>query len=196
MEVKRRGRRPGRSGAREEIAEAARHQFAELGYDRTTIRSVAAEAGVDPALVIHYFESKQRLFVQAVELPFPPEGLTAQLASGPRSQIGERVVRFVLSVLADDEARVRWIGLIRSAVSEPEATRVFREILSTRIFRPIAEELGADEAPLRASLAGSQVVGLVMARHIVHIEPLASLEEERLVQAIAPTIQRYLAGPL
>ena len=81
-------------------------------------------------------------------------------------------------------------------MTEPEATRVFREILSTRIFRPLAEELGMDEAPLRASLAGSQIVGVVMARHIVSIEPLASLDDERLVDAIAPTIQRYLTGPL
>ena len=106
------------------------------------------------------------------------------------------MVRFILSVLADDEARARWIGLIRSAVTEPEATRVFREILSTRIFRPLAEQLGMDEAPLRASLAGSQIVGVVMARHIFSIEPLASLDDERLAGAIAPTIQRYLTAPL
>ena len=105
------------------------------------------------------------------------------------------MVRFILSVLADDEARARWIGLIRSAVTEPEATR-FREILSARIFRPLAEQLGMDEAPLRASLAGSQIVGVVMARHIVGIEPLASLDDERLAGAIAPTIQRYLTAPL
>lgn len=195
MAVKR-GRRPGPTETPAAICSAATRQFAELGYDRTTIRSIAAEAGVDPALVIHHFGSKQRLFVEAVELPFPPAELIAQLASGPRSQVGERVVRFILSVLADDEARARWIGLIRSAVTEPEATRVFREILSTRIFRPLAEQLGMDEAPLRASLAGSQIVGVVMARHIVSIEPLASLDDERLVGAIAPTIQRYLTAPL
>lgn len=195
MAVKR-GRRPGPTETPAAIRAAATRQFSELGFDRTTIRSVAAEAGVDPALVIHHFGSKQRLFVEAVQVPFPPEDLIAQLAGGPRSQVGERVVRFVLSVLADDEARARWIGLIRSAVTEPEATRVFREILSTRIFRPLAEQLGMDEAPLRASLAGSQIVGVVMARHIVLIEPLASLEEERLVDAVAPTIQRYLAEPL
>jgi AcrR family transcriptional regulator len=194
MAVKKRGRRPGTSGTREEIARAARKQFSELGFDRATIRSIAAEAGVDPALVIHHFGSKQRLFVEAVELPFPPEQLIDQLASGPRSQVGERTIRFILSVLADEDARARWIGLLRAAVTEPEATRVFREILTTRIFRPLAEQLGMDEAPLRASLAGSQIVGLVMARHVVHVEPLASLDEERLIKAIAPTIQRYLTG--
>jgi AcrR family transcriptional regulator len=191
-----RGRRPGPTATPDAIRKAATRQFSELGYDRATVRSIAREAEVDPALVIHHFGSKQRLFVEAVELPFPPEELISELASGPRSEVGERVVRFVLSVLADDEARARWIGLIRSAVTEPEATRVFREILTTRIFRPLAEQLGMDEAPLRATLAGSQVVGLVMARHIVLIEPLASLEEERLVDAIAPTIQRYLTEPI
>jgi AcrR family transcriptional regulator len=195
MAVKR-GRRPGPTETPETIRAAATHQFADLGFDRATIRSIAAEAGVNPALVIHHFGSKQRLFIEAVQLPFPPEELIAQLARGPRSEVGERVLRFILSVLADEEARARWIGLIRSAVTEPEATRVFREILSTRIFRPLAEQLGMDEAPLRASLAGSQIVGVVMARHIVLIEPLASLEEERLVDTIAPTIQRYLTAPL
>lgn len=195
MAVKR-GRRPGPTETPAAIRAAATRQFSELGFDRATIRSIAAEAGVDPALVIHHFGSKQRLFVEAVQLPFPPEELIAQLAAGRRSEVGERAVRFLLSVLANDEARARWVGLIRAAVTEPEATRVFREILSTRIFRPLAEALGADEAPLRAALAGSQIVGVVMARHIVLIEPLASLEEERLVDALAPTIQRYLCGPL
>ena len=195
MAVKR-GRRPGPTETPETIRAAARRQFSELGFDRATIRSIAAEAGVDPALVIHHFGSKQRLFVEAVQLPFPPEQLITQLATGPRSQVRERAVRFILSVLADDDARARWLGLIRSAVTEPEATRVFREILTTRIFRPLAEQLGMDEAPLRASLAGSQIVGLVMARHIVLVEPLASLDEERLVAGLAPTIQRYLVGPL
>ena len=195
MAVKR-GRRPGATETPEAIRAAARRQFAELGFDRATIRSIAAEAGVDPALVIHHFGSKQRLFVESVQLPFPPEQLIAQLASGPRSQVGERVIRFVLSVLADQDARARWLGLIRAAVTEPEATRALREIVATRIFRPLAEQLGMDDAPLRASLAGSQIIGLVMARHIVLVEPIASLDEERLVEALAPTLQRYLVGPL
>jgi AcrR family transcriptional regulator len=195
MAVKR-GRRPGPTETPEAIRVAATRQFSEVGFDRATIRSIAAEAGVDPALVIHHFGSKQRLFVESVQLPFPPEELIAQLASGPRSQVGERAIRFILSVLANDDARARWLGLIRSAVTEPEATRVFREILTTRIFRPLAEQLGMDDAPLRASLAGSQVIGLVMARHIVLVEPIASLDEDRLVEVVAPTLQRYLAGPL
>jgi|Tabmets5t2r1_1033131.scaffolds.fasta_scaffold44744_2 AcrR family transcriptional regulator len=195
MAVKR-GRRPGPTQTPNAIQAAARRQFSAVGFDRATIRSIAAEAGCDPALVIHHFGSKHRLFIEAVQLPFPPEDLVAELAAGPRSQVGERVVRFILAVMANDDARERWMGLLRSAVTEPEATRVFREILSARVFGPLAEQLGMEDAPLRASLAGSQIIGLFMARHIVLVEPIASLGEEQLVSAYAPTIQRYLAGPL
>jgi len=191
-----RGRRPGPTATPDAIRTAATRQFSALGFDRATIRSIAAEAGVDPALVLHHFGSKQRLFVEAVQLPFPPEDLIAELAAGPRSKVGERAVRFLFGVLANDDARTRWIGLIRSGVAEPEAARVLREILATRIFAPLAEAMGLDEAPLRGSLVGSQIVGLVMARHIIGVEPLASLEPERLARILAPTVQRYLTAPL
>jgi AcrR family transcriptional regulator len=194
--VKRRGRRPGASGARDEIAEAARRQFAELGYDRTTIRSVAAEAGVDPALVLHYFGSKQRLFLEAVDLPFEASDLVEQLQKGPRAKVGERVARFALGVLEDPDARARWTGMIRSAASDPDAAAILREVLTRRIFEPLAEALGFDDARLRANLASSQIVGLVMARYVIGIEPLASVRPETIESAIAPTLQRYFVGAL
>lgn len=196
MAVKRRGRRPGQSGTREGIAEAARHQFAELGYDRTTIRSVAAEAGVDPALVIHYFGSKQQLFLAAIELPFQVSDLVERLQSGPRREVGERVVRFALEVLGDPEGRERWTGMIRAAASDADAAAILREVLTQRIFEPLAEALGSDDAQLRANLASSQMVGLVMARYVIGIEPLASASAETIASAIAPTLQRYLVGEL
>jgi AcrR family transcriptional regulator len=196
VQVKPRGRRPGSSGAREAIAEAARHQFAALGYDRTTIRSVAAEAGVDPALVIHYFASKQRLFLAAIELPFDVSELVERLESGPRTEVGERVARFAFEVLGDSDARARWTGMIRAAASDPGAAEILREVLTERIFEPLAEALGSADAQLRANLASSQMVGLVMARYVIAIEPLASADPNTLAAAIAPTIQRYLVEPL
>jgi AcrR family transcriptional regulator len=196
MSVKRRGRRPGQSDTREGIAQAARRQFAELGYDRTTIRSVAAEARVDPALVIHYFGSKQQLFLAAVELPIDVEELVERLRNGPRSKVGERVVHFALGVLAQPEGRARWAGLIRAAASDPDAAAVLRELVTRRIFEPLAEALGSDDAQLRANLASSQMVGLVMARYVIAIEPLASTADETIASAIAPTIQRYLVGEI
>jgi AcrR family transcriptional regulator len=196
MSVKARGRRHGPSGTREAIANAARRQFAELGYDRTTIRSVAAEAGVDPALVLHFFGKKQQLFLAAVELPFEVSELVERLHSGPRSQVGERVARFALEVLADPEARARWTGLIRAAASDPDAANILRDVLAKRIFVPLAEALGSEDAALRANLASSQMVGLVMARYVIGIEPLASAGDDTIASAIAPTIQRYLVGRL
>jgi AcrR family transcriptional regulator len=194
--VKRRGRRPGPSRTREAIAEASRRQFAELGYDRTTIRSVAAEARVDPALVHHYFESKQQLFLAAVELPFDVADLLEQLRSGPRAEVGERIAQFALGVLRNPEALARWTGMIRAAASDPDAAAVLRDVLNERIFEPLAEALGSDNAQLRANLASSQMVGMVMARYVIAIEPLASADDETIAAAIAPTIQRYLVGPL
>jgi AcrR family transcriptional regulator len=194
--VKRRGRRPGPSGTREGIAQAARRQFAALGYDRTTIRSIAAEAGVDPALVVHYFGSKQRLFLTAIELPFEVTDLVAQLESGPRDKVGERVAQFALEVLGDPGARARWTGMIRAAASDPDAAGILREVLNRQIFEPLAEALGSEDAQLRANLASSQMVGLVMARYVIGIEPLASADAETVAAAIAPTLQRYLVEPL
>lgn len=196
MTAKRAGRRPGTSGTREAILAAARRQFGELGYDRTTLRGVAAEAGVDAALVVHFFGSKQRLFLVSVELPLDPTELVEQLASGPRDAIGERVAVFAVGALEDTDARNRWIGMIRAATSEPEAARVFREVLETRVFAPLAASLGAEDAPLRAALVGTQLVGVAMARHIVGVEPIASADHREIASAIAPTLQRYLVGEL
>jgi AcrR family transcriptional regulator len=196
MAVKRRGRRPGPSRTREAIADAARRQFAELGYDRTTIRSVASEARVDPALVLHYFESKQQLFLAAVELPFDVADLVEQIRSGPRSKVGERVVQFALGVLRSPEGLARWTGMIRAAASNADAAAVLRDVLNERIFEPLAEALGSDDAQLRANLASSQMVGIVMARYVIAIEPLAAADDETIAAAVAPTIQRYLVGDL
>jgi AcrR family transcriptional regulator len=195
MAVKR-GRRPGPTETPAAIRAAATRQFAALGYDRTTIRSVAAEAGVDPALVIHHFASKQKLFLAAVDLPFDAADLVERLQDGPREEVGERVARFALTVLSEPDARSRWIGMIRSAASDPDAAEVLREVITRRIFEPLAEALGSEDAQLRANLASSQMVGLVMARYVIGIEPLASAEAETVASAIAPTIQRYLAEPL
>lgn len=190
------GRRPGASGTREAIAAAARRQFAELGYDRTSLRAVAAEAGVDPALVSHFFGSKQRLFVEVVELPFDPEIVLPGILAGDRETIGLRLARFVLGALEHEDARRRFTGMIRSAASEPEAARLVRELVTSRVFSPIAESLGVDDAPLRAALAGSQIVGLVMARHVVGVEPLASASADKIAESVGATLQRYLTGPL
>lgn len=193
---KRSGRRPGESGSREAILRAARRLFADLGYDRATIRAIAAEAGVDAALVIHFFGSKQELFLSVVELPFEPAEVLPRVLSGDRATVGERFAGFLAALLDDPEARRRLTGMVRAAAAEPEAARMLRELITERVLRPLADTLGVEDARLRANLVGSQVVGLVMARHVVGVEPLASLPPETLSRALAPTFQRYLTEPL
>lgn len=193
---RRSGRRPGDSGTREAIRAAAGRQFAELGYDRTSMRSVALEAGVDPGLVAHYFGTKHRLFVDVVELPFPREQVVPLIFAGPREDAGRRLADFLLRAFEDETARPRLVGLVRAAASEPAAAAMVRELLAREVFAGIIEALGVDDGDLRASLLGSQVMGLVMARYVVALEPLATLAPDRLAAALAPNLQRYLMGPL
>lgn len=193
---RRSGRRAGDSGTREAIARAARSQFAERGYDRTSMRSVALEAGVDPTLVSHFHGSKQKLLVAVVDLPFDPPEVIPPLVEGPREETGLRLARFLVGALEAPEGRQRITGLVRAAASEEEAARLMRERITREVLTTIAEALDADDAPFRASLVGSQMVGLVMARYVVKVEPLASRDPDDVVRALAPVLQHYLTGPL
>jgi AcrR family transcriptional regulator len=194
--ARRSGRRPGASGTREAIRAAAIRQFAERGYDRTSMRSIALEARVDPALVSHYFGSKQALFVDVVQLPFDPGQVVPLIFAGDREQLGARLAHFIVTALEQPQARLRITGLLRAATSEPQAARMLRELLGREVFDRIAAQLRVDDAQIRANLVGSQIVGLVMARYIVAVEPLASMAPEQVAAAIAPTLQRYLTEPL
>lgn len=196
MAERARGRRPGTSGTRELIERAARRQFAELGFDRASLRSVAQEAGVDPALVKHYFGTKPQLLVAVAELPVDPAVIVPVLLEGDRDEIGLRLARLLVGVLGQDEPRRRMMSIVRAAASEPEAAEMVRSFISERLFGPVAARLDADQPELRAALCGSQTVGLVLARYVVGIPALADVSQEQLVSALAPVYQRYLTEPL
>jgi AcrR family transcriptional regulator len=191
-----RGRRPGVTRTREQIAAAARLLFAERGYDRTSVRAIAAQARVDPALVGHFFGSKERLFLEVVELPFRSEDVVARLSAGDPGSAGMRLAEFILGILEDPAGRARVTAIVRAAASEPRAAEVLRRTITREVVGPVARALGAEDAELRASLAGSQIVGLVMARYVVGVEPLASRPAAEIAAAIGPTLQRYLTGAL
>jgi AcrR family transcriptional regulator len=192
----RRGRRPGGADTRGAILDAARSLFAARGFERTSIRAIGRSADVDPALVLHYFGSKENVFLSAVELPFDPDAVLPGLLGGDRSAIGARFAEFVVAVLEEEAARARVLAIIRAAASEPAAAALLRRLVERRIRDPIAQALGTEDAELRASLVGSQVVGLVMARYVIGVEPIASFPPQRLAALLAPTLQRYLAEPL
>jgi AcrR family transcriptional regulator len=194
--VARTGRRPGVSGTREAILDAARRAFAEQGYQRATIRGVAELAGVDPALVHHYFGTKQELFVAAVQLPVNPvEQLAAVLAEEP-DLVGRRLVETFLSIWDHAADQSPLLALVRSAVGDEQAAGMLREFITEELLGEIARRLGSPDARLRATLVGSQVVGLILVRYIIKVEPLASAPAAQVAAAIGPTLQRYLTGDI
>lgn len=191
-----RGRRPGVGSTREEIIEEARRQFAELGYRRTTMRGIGRGAGVDPRMILHFFGSKQALFTSTIDLPFEPEIAFESLFASGAEGIGRRVAEFILGVLDDPHGQSTVTSIIRAAVSEPEAAALVRELLTRRLLLPLARRASRDRPELRASLIGAQVVGLVMARQVVALEPLRAASHDDLVQMLAPVFEYYLLGSL
>ena len=195
--MRRSGRRPGNQDTRQSILDAARSVFAERGFDNASIRAIAVEAKVDPALVHHYFGTKDKLFQASMNLPLDPSELVPKALAGPREEAGERLVRMFLGVW-DSPAGVAAVAMLRSAMSNEWTARLLREFLITQVLRRAIAELSLDDenAKLRASLVASQMVGVAVARYILKLEPLAGADPETLVRAIAPNVQRYLTGEI
>jgi AcrR family transcriptional regulator len=194
--MRRTGRRVGSADTRGEILAAARHVFGEQGFENASVRKVAARAGVDPALVHHYFGSKQALFVSAMQLPVDVDALIGRVVDGPTGKIGERMVRQMLELWEDPTTRSLLMGIVRSATTDRVAAEMLRRLLSEGPILALTRASGRPDAALRATLAGSQVVGMAMARYVIAVEPLASASPDEVVRAMGPTIQRYLVGKL
>jgi AcrR family transcriptional regulator len=193
---RRTGRRPGPNRTRAAIVAAARTAFAARGYDAVSIRAVAREAGVDPALVHRFYGSKEELFVAAMELPVSPGRLVPALLADGVDDLGERLIRTLLELFDRPAAFAPFLALIRGAVSNEHAAALLREFITREVLGRLAAAASPDRPELRASLAGSQVVGLAMARYVVAVPPLATADRETVVACVGPAIQRYLTGAL
>ncbi|MBM0228114.1 MULTISPECIES: TetR family transcriptional regulator [Micromonospora] len=195
--ARRTGRRPGNPDTREAILAAARSAFAERGFDAASIRGIATAAGVDPALVHHYFGTKEDLFRATVDIPIDPAQLLPTVLGAGPDGAGERLVRAFLGVW-DSPVGAAAVALLRSAVSNEWTARLMREFLVTQVLRRVLDHLDLDpaELPLRGSLVATQVIGLAMMRYVIRLEPVASADPETLVAAIGPTVQRYLTGDI
>lgn len=190
------GRRPGNVDTRQLILDVARVQFAEQGYDAVSLRGVARVAGVDPALVHHYFDGKSGLFAEVMQLPLDPAAVIPVLLDGGREQLGERIVRFFLRLWDSPETGPRMAAAIRGALSSEEASARLGAFFVREVMQRVAGQLEVDRPLLRASLTGSQLVGLAVVRYLIRAEPLVAASTEEIVAAIAPTLQRYLTGEL
>ncbi|MBN6190808.1 MULTISPECIES: TetR/AcrR family transcriptional regulator [Microbacterium] len=189
---RRRGRPRGGTDSRERILAAAVDEFGEQGYDGSTVRSIAGRAGVDSALVHHYFGTKADLFAEAVGIPLRPDIDVPGIVAGPRDEVGERLVRYVLEAFERPEVRRRGVMLIRTALGSRVTSPLLAGFLARELIGRIAKLLAVPDAELRATLVASQIAGLIVTRYVLALGPLAAADIGDLVHRVGPTVQRYL----
>ncbi len=195
-ERKRPGRPPGASDTRERILASARDLFARNGIDKTSIRSIAAAADVDPALVHHYFGTKQQLFADAIRAPINPMDVIGPLREVPVEKLGYTLPSILLP-LWDSEAGKGFIATLRSLLAGSEVSLIrsfLQEIITVEVGSRVDDPPGS--GPIRVQFVASQLVGVVMARYILELDPFKSLPVEQIAETIAPNLQRYLTGDL
>lgn len=190
--MSRTGRRPGTPVTREAILAVARRRFATRGYEATSVRGIAAEAEVDPALVIHYFGTKEALFVAATGLPAGLAELFGNLPPLPLDDSVQVLVRGYLQLVDSDKSRNAILALVRSAVSNDKAAAMLREFLTVELLPVVARLTGHPDARLRASLVAAQLIGIAVLRHVLRVAPLARASPDEIVTLVAPAIERYL----
>ncbi|WP_432139139.1 MULTISPECIES: TetR family transcriptional regulator [unclassified Streptomyces] len=192
---RRRGR-PRRSepaDTRERILDTAREEFSRQGYEKTSVRGIAKAAGVDSALVHHYFGTKEGVFEAAVEVAFAPALHAPEtITEGPLDGVGDRFTRFMFGVWENPTTRTPLLAILRSAVNNDTAAAVFRHLIASQLLRRVAAQLDLPDAELRAELAAAQLVGCAMMRYVIKLEPLASADIEQVIARVAPVVQRHL----
>jgi AcrR family transcriptional regulator len=168
--------------------------FAAKGYEAATMRGIARAAGVDPRLVHHYFAGKEDVFVEAMQFPVRPTQLIGAVVEPGLAGLGERMVRLFFSAWDGPDQRERIVTLLGSAATSSEGARMLREFVMREILGRVVVQVPGPEPELRLELAASQMIGMAVVRYVVQVEPLASAPMERLVELLAPTLQRYLDG--
>jgi AcrR family transcriptional regulator len=186
------GRRPGTPETRDHIVAVARRAFGAKGYDATSLRSIAAQAGVDPGLLVHYFGTKEGVFRAAVEVAVQPDQLFAGLEGLTSQDCAEQLVRRYLVVLAREETRDVVMGLIRSAVSNEHAADMLRDVLFQGLLVSLEHVIDGPDARLRASLIVAQLVGVAVLKYVVRVRVVMQATDDEIVALVSPAIERYL----
>jgi len=177
--------------SRSAILDAARKRFGAEGYERTTIRAVAADAGIDPSMVMRYFGTKDGLFAAAtdIELHLP------DLGEVPRSRLGEALIRHWVELWEGERAHESMIVLLRSSITNEDAAKRLRDVFVAQVLRAVSAMVDdPKEAAKRAGLVSSQMLGLALTRYVLKLPPVVAIDQESIVAGVGPTIQRYLTG--
>lgn len=197
MSTRQPGRRPGAPDTRAEILEAARSVFAERGFDRATIRAIAAEAGVDPAMIHHYFGTKDQLFTASIDIPAAATERVLDLLAQDPDDLGRHLAETFFGVWENEEPRTALLGILRSAMGgEDRAVLAFRQFLTSVLMAQLAPKIRGEGARLRALLMASQLVGVAMTRYVMRLEPIASAPVADVIDLVAPRLQSYVDDPV
>jgi AcrR family transcriptional regulator len=188
------GRPRGKTDTRNVILAAARHLFADTGYDKTSVREVAAAAGVDPAMIRHYFGSKAELFRATMGWPFQPDQVAGKVLGGERDEIGERLTRVFFEAWEQPDSRAPLLAILRGAATHDESANLVRQFIQGQVYSHIAAGVGGPDAELRIDLAMAQLLGIAYLRHILQVEPIASTPVEELIRRVAPVISGHLTS--
>ncbi|MBA0046257.1 TetR family transcriptional regulator [Mycobacterium sp. NPDC050853] len=190
----RRGRRRGEAVSREHVLDIAKRSFAERGYEKTTMRGIARDAGIDPSMVVYLFGSKDELFRQSIRLMIDPNELVLAIRNG-EGTIGERFVNAYLSMWEQAGTVDTMLAILQSATTNDDAHHAFREFMQNYVLAALSEELGGGpEVRTRFALAATSMVGTALLRYALKIDPLVALTREQMVAVLAPTVDRYLTA--
>lgn len=177
---------------RARLLEAARSAFAASGYARTTMKGVAAAAGVAPEVLRRYYDSKGDLFAAALRLPTDPATAVPALLAPGIEGLGDRLVRFMLTTLDDPQTRADLLGMLRAGGSAYSATRTLQEYVESTVVDRVVAAVGVPDARMRVALISSYLMGIAIGRYVARIEPLASASDEHVVRMVGPVVQSLL----
>lgn len=185
------GRRKGKPETRAALVEAVRRRFVADGYGAVTVRQIAADAGVDPALINYFFGGKRELFAAAMALAVNPADVVAGLLDGPLDGLAERLLRGLVTTWDDPGSGSPLVSLVRATTGDEQLAELLRGFATQELIGPISRALGED-SPLRGAAVATQLLGLVYARYVLGLEPHASADPDTLVALHAPALDRLI----